>query len=281
MRSYFAKLSARAAFTAGPHPAPAAPLFDPFEAAGPSMPPALPPVTAPAVPKISATVESISLPRVDSASPTVRPSASDIPEAPEIRSAPLPPVTHMWPSMRVESDSRLKNIAATPLEPSPVVRHETIQSLTPPAPEKEMRSRANELADRESTTEALSVGRRDDESLQEAALLLRRADAFMSKLIDRTAAPANAPEPEVEIRSVSPAQPQAAAPARLQPQPAPPPTPETDTGKTSLTIGRLTVEVVPPSPAPAASRPTVVVVRGSRGRRGSIPSARRFGLGQF
>jgi hypothetical protein len=122
----------------------------------------------------------------------------------------------------------------------------------------------------------------DDE--REQIRLLRKADAFMEQVIGRRerAAPERQSETVIEERTeVVQMQPEPIP--RLQPAPPQPALREPESERSALTIGRLTVEVVPSAPpAPFQQQQQVIIVRGGRGARSSgIPSIRRFGLRQF
>jgi hypothetical protein len=113
--------------------------------------------------------------------------------------------------------------------------------------------------------------------------LLRKADAFMEHLFERRSLSATSPEvaSRNEPRNTPRPKSEHDEAPRLQPIQSAPRVFEPDSDQPSLVIGKLTVEVVPPAPASVTPRPQVVVVRGARGSRIGIPSSRRFGLGQF
>lgn len=120
---------------------------------------------------------------------------------------------------------------------------------------------------------------------REQGILLRKSDAFMRSLLGPREAPtkrhdveSEESEPRVSSRREESEQPKQ---SRLQPSPPAPREREPD-DHPSLVIGSLTVEVVPPAPAPPVTpRREVVIVRGAPTVRSAVPSSRRFGLGQF
>jgi hypothetical protein len=118
---------------------------------------------------------------------------------------------------------------------------------------------------------------------REQAVLMRKADAFMSGLFERRS---EATQREADLEEVKQAQSNALVPheqpARLLP-PRAPQVIEVADEQPSLVIGKLTVEIMPSPPPPAAPARQVVVVRGpGTGRRGGgFSSSQRFGLGQF
>ena len=141
----------------------------------------------------------------------------------------------------------------------------------------------SELAAKESPTEAHSetTDKRIGDLEREQAVLLRKADVFMSNLLDarREPTPKNeindnedvsTPISTIEREPVN----------RLAPVQRMPPTTQESEGP-SLVIGKLTVEVTPSTSTSAVAPPQRTIVRGSRSRGFGAHSSRRFGLGQF
>lgn len=150
--------------------------------------------------------------------------------------------------------------------------------ISPPTHKTSERKEANQKG-------ATDTNERYAEIEREQVSLLRKSDAFMESLLRHRAAltqPHEVEKNEAEARvSTRQEEPVEQKQTRLQPSPEPL-TPEPAADRSSLVIGSLTVEVVPPTlPAPAAPRREVVIVRGAPNVRGSVPSSRRFGLGQF
>ena len=116
---------------------------------------------------------------------------------------------------------------------------------------------------------------------EEQAILLRKADHFMSELFSRTATDVKQNRSEAEHEEVVRLEPpvNAAEPVRLA-QSQPTNVNEAEPAASSVVIGKLTVEVTPPQ---TASQPQqqIVVFRNGRSGTSGVPSARRFGLGQF
>ena len=118
---------------------------------------------------------------------------------------------------------------------------------------------------------------------REQTMLLRKADLFMERLFDRRSQ--SKVNEEIDSRNESrstlrtnaePDQVQRLQPIQAAERPL-----RQDADQPSLVIGKLTVEVVPPTPATHAPQHQVVVVRGTSGSRNGVPSNQRFGLGQF
>ena len=116
---------------------------------------------------------------------------------------------------------------------------------------------------------------------REQALLLHKADLFMSSLLEGNRD--KNIEEEVDHDEPAPQSliPDKEPPSRIEPLQRTTPSPVQEANGPSLVIGKLTVEIAPPTPPPAVSQPHRIVVRGSRGRATGVMSSRRFGLGQF
>jgi hypothetical protein len=130
-----------------------------------------------------------------------------------------------------------------------------------------------------------------DEGLQEQpretqydqSVLLRKADDFMEALFarQRSVAPDEGnSERETESPKSAPVV-RRESPARLQPLTRLPQIPEPVEDEPSLVIEKLTVEVVSPPTQPIKPQRQVVVVREARDGRRAVPSSRRFGLNHF
>ena len=142
----------------------------------------------------------------------------------------------------------------------------------------------SELATKESLPEDGSeiTDNRIADIEREQAVLLRKADMFMSNLLE----PRREPTPKNEIKDNA----EASTPItriekepvnRLEPVKRMPPSTTQEAEGPSLVIGKLTVEVTPSTPTAAVAPPQRTIVRGSRSRGFGANSSRRFGLGQF
>jgi len=116
---------------------------------------------------------------------------------------------------------------------------------------------------------------------------MKKADEFMSQLIlpsPRPRAQEGERPPEVERREAPPGA-NVSKDAPTQPRPLSPEPhafrqPRSEPDRPSLTIGQLTVEVTPPPSPPVAQggrSPRAPI----RGTQNTLPTSRRFGLGQF
>ena len=117
----------------------------------------------------------------------------------------------------------------------------------------------------------------------EQSILLSKADDFMRRLTEHWRSPKTASEDNVEpgSESMPMTTPHQDESPRLQPTRSVERIPERESARPSLVIGKLTVEVLPPTPPSTAPVQQVVVVRGARWGGSNIHSSRRFGLGQF
>ena len=172
---------------------------------------------------------------------------------------------------KVEAKARLlPNDAATP----------EVIDLTPPQVQSHLLPEQQKQTE-DPTEEDQSLEERIWE-LEEQSVLLRKADAFMSSLLEPRRQPPSSPDKAI-VNETMPESfvPREAEPNRIEPTLREPksttPTPEGP----SLVIGSLIVEVSAPAPAPAPAQTPRVIVRGSPGRRAGLISSRRFGLGQF
>lgn len=287
MRSYFARLAARASLQPpSPPVSRSSKLFDPFEqVAGPELPlsPAAPP-TAPPSPETARPAGGAR--DVDFTGPPAEaaPAVSIPPSVGPKREAarPTPPSPG---AAEPASEGRPEPVEARfePRKGAP--RREEPPAGVQGAVEEELR-RAPETPpagpeDGESEPESEM---RLDEMQRRHAELLRRADAFMSGLLERrpSSEPAGDAGKQPEARPIEVSR-SAERSERLQPRQAPVAPAVNAEEPPSLVIGRLTVEVTPPAPAtPQPPRERIVVVRGpGSGGRSGPPTSRRFGLSQF
>ena len=293
MKSYFAKLAARATLAnAPPPPSTTKPAPDPFENVS-----ALDPPTS---------TQSISV----SSRPIDRLLETDRSEPSEINNTSRSDTTG--------ADVRIESGTLRPNPTSSVPRADYVQSVSdntaeaeahrnkserPPQvlrPEPEgrtafeptqeesiLRPRAAsvvpaEVRKSDTTDELISVERLENIQSEQAALL-RKADAFMNVLFDRgpdaktTEANRDQERPAPVVKREIVREPS----SRLQPVAKPHQLPELPAEQPSLVIGKLTVEVMPAPPPVARPRQVIVVRGGESSRRSSIHSSQRFGLGQF
>lgn len=296
MKSYFAKLAARATLAnASPPPSTTKPTPDPFEN-----------VSTPDTPTSTQSISVSSRP-VDRLLETDRsetsgknnniirslsnPGDADARvEIETLRPRPKPPVARADQAQSVsnntaEAESR-RNKTETQHQ-GPRLEPEERAAFQPAKEEGTLKPRTASVVPAEvkksNTTDALSAVEHLEEIQGEQAALLRKADAFMNVLFDRG--------PEAKTTEVNKDQERTApmvkreivreASSRLQPVAKLHQLPEMPADQPSLVIGKLTVEVMP-TPRPAAPPRQVVVVRaGESSRRSSIHSSQRFGLGQF
>jgi hypothetical protein len=294
MKSYFAKLAARATLANAPEPSSVTTsrTQDPFESAtdvdaASSRPFAQPtntsdsfqtsrsqPLTRSVDNSRSRSVETSFERTQSSEEQRDRSSATSV--VPNVQPAPQPsleltPVAQETVSHResreliVESDQAASRL---------VKKESDISSLAPTTSREIREAKPASEADAEEKLAELK---------QDQSVLLRKADAFMSQLFERRSSvkPRELDDDEEEEeRSSKPALREEVT--RLQPTPKTAPLIEVADEQPSLVIGKLTVEVTPP-PAPAVTPPRqVVVVRGrGAGRQGGVQSSQRFGLGQF
>lgn len=189
-----------------------------------------------------------------------------------------PPLTSHTPENRRRPESR--NLTPEPVQQPTQLTAQVneVPRVTPPVVSKEARQ--------SKATKEPDTDEREAELKHEQSVLLRKADAFMSGIFERRAV-VTPREADTEDERSAPAP--AANPmssreqvTRLQPAPKPSPVAEAVEEQPSLVIGKLTVEVMPTPPQPVTPARQVVVVRGGgAGRRGGVQSSQRFGLGQF
>ena len=295
MKSYFAKLAARAtpATLSASSPRSVAKMADPF--AEHAMP----------------TSESTSLPtREASLSADVTSNAQTSPSTKTIE-ADLPTAKYREVELRASDQAYLRPanpISETHQTDLPIERatqrklkqpssevdglpsaDESVRQLEPPAMAKAMSTvevssvntgqRMRESIDLNADEPSLAKVD-DSESQHDTSFLLSKADDFMERLFTRHEKSVEY-DADVETEQPSEQLTKVEAPTRLQPMPAVSRAAETIAEPPGLVIGTLTVEVMPPHPAPVAPVQRVVVVRGTSGARTALPSSRRFGLSQF
>ena len=294
MKSYFAKLAARATIAnipVAPSRFPGSP--DPFDAVAPEFgtsPPTIPqpsgvrdareqnagkPVLKPEYPISSDVVRvdpgrsnelelrSQALPRLQQPGETL-PTASEIPP-------PREALSHARDHIQ---DPKLHRER----EPTQPVRSEN-RITTPIAPKLSLDSAKSEMTKEPGSDEQL------EEIQREQSMLLRKADAFMSALLERhseTTNPSIERQAEFEILPSKAEPSRAQIPAQLQPPALAVRAHDDRDDRPSLVIGKLTVEVMPPPAPPVAPSHQVVIVREGRSVRAAARnSIQRFGLGQF
>lgn len=296
MKSYFAKLAARATLANAPASprTSSASLSDPFEESA----------TQPIVSDVTGTAHH---PLHRSPQP---PAARVITESQTEVSKPAKPRAD-------ERELRTNETRQTPTPPDTVVTKSIAPrpSDVPPAfepPETRKRSQDDSpaqarfevdttqpaLQPAKSTSDAVLIGPKEKETRPSAsetnerldevekgqATLLQKADAFMAELTVRRRAPPPREEPETheerQIESVKLNR-SHEAPVRLEPVARPARLPEPVDNEPSVVIGNLSVEILPSPPPP--SPPQQVVVRRSGGvrPRSGAPSSQRFGFTRF
>lgn len=278
MKSYFARLADRAMPAPQPAapPAPAGEVSDPFAEVAPPL--AAAPVPAPPQPGPA--------PHLTPKPPAPAPRAIEEPppaapqELPSLR--PTPPERTIATTTSESPDVKFGG-GQTPTELN--VGREGVAApppkIAPPAPQAPPPAVQPVIAQSEAVA-AESVEAVHDERREELRLL-RKADAFMERLLDRSrraeAEPRAEASEEVHHETL-PLRPGPQPAVRIQPVERAPRPAESAPEPPSLVIGSLTVEVLqPPPPAPVS--PRIVVARGARGARTGIRSSRSFGLRQF
>ena len=291
MKSYFAKLAARATLANVPTPSPAtsANPHDPFD-------------------DTSTIIDA----------PSRRTIVPEMPQSDRVITSPIqtPPMndTHASQSQMLKSDVCVEpnalhesprelervqaksSLAKTAEQTTPVVQHEreparsdysisnakreeVLQpNLVPPS------TKASPQDAKPAITSEPEISATPAEDEREQSLLLEKADAFMAALLDRRSEESSTRD-QNEQGSERPARYEfvrESPPARLQPAPVAARPLESADESPSLVIGKLTVEVLPPPPPPIAPPRHVIVVHGDRSARThAIRSSQRFGLGQF
>ncbi|HEX7295876.1 MAG TPA: hypothetical protein VF251_09015 [Pyrinomonadaceae bacterium] len=294
MKSYFAKLAARATLANVPasSPATSANLHDPFEETStviePSSPSAIAKETRPSdrrnetslvhaqpmketITSRTETVKSDDSLEVKPQSESFTPSDNTVAVNTSHSRVPAKP------SLIVDPDPALGT------SDSSLTAVKTEHILQPVNISRDTRSSVPHANLETKDTTELNVASQSAEDEGEQSLLLRKADAFMAAILERKDERDShnadeqiqqAPRRRETLTEL--------APARLQPAPVATRPIDSVDESPSLVIGKLTVEVLPPAPPPITPSRQVIVVRGDRGARGhSIRSSQRFGLGQF
>lgn len=295
MKSYFAKLAARATVAnipVAPSRFPGGP--DPFEAVAPEFVRSPPTIPQPSGVRADAAQPNSRQPVLKTESPisgdvvTIDPRRSDDRETTfqPLRRVQQPTET---PSATVQIPSAQETVSAPTENPS--LRHEQQPTQLIPS-ENEITTPLSpkfsaDLPESEATREPRSPGTdaQLEEIQREQSVLLRKADAFMSALLERRSKTTDSSierQADFERPPSKAESPHPEIPARLQP-PAPIVSARDDrSDQPSLVIGKLTVEVMPPPAPPVAPSRQVVIVREGRSVRGAARnSIKRFGLGQF
>jgi hypothetical protein len=291
MKSYFAKLADRATLANVPASSPVytARVSDPFEEASPEQS-QLPPLHSKNTQRTFHDPEGFALsPQSDKH----RAEQSGIVHERDKRDSAENPVERQTLQPRPSEEvvvNKLESKNADSIDSRPaqaVAEEHTIET--------EVRAVVSLLPNKTSEAQPISShdSSRDQEPLAEQqesvadlrveeALLLRKADLFMSRLLDgtrETLTQVGDESTETARSTISRLEKEPVS--RLEPvQKNPPPAIQEPDGP-SLVIGKLTVEIAPPTPAPVTPQPQRIVVRGSRGRGSGFKSSRRFGLRQF
>jgi hypothetical protein len=295
MKGYFAKLADRAALANASVRSPASSAIgaDPFENAAPL--PAAPPSIEPG--RRMQTLEPLSLLRNNQPQdiePASNQSNIDIPpqllpDTPAFSEMLQPPSAEMNPIaervVKNPSDFEQREVEPMTIQ-RPVLAPDTplrLQSPIQKPPALSQPFTGSDSEEEQPLTQNRAAEERLDDLEQQQAMLLRKADAFMGRLLERRQESPDARESETEPEAPSALEPkvQLEPSHRAQSVPAPARPSREDSDRPSLVIGKLTVEVVPPAPPSNDSKTKVVVTRTGRSRPGGLISSRRFGLGQF
>lgn len=285
MKSYFAKLADRATLPNVPATSTvyAPKLSDPFEAQKPE------PLTPPPPAKSRSTEQS---PVILSETKDLRNDdglrgvekqerrVADEPAEPLSLKAKRPPdSSHAEPiPPEVKAVTVPKDIPSK--KETEVTR--SVPSLTPTTVEPQAARRMEKATDDQDVNK-VSIEERLDH-LEQQSLLLRKADDFMSRLLDVRPQPVTKQEERVIHETIVTAvESQQSEPVnRIEPSLRETRPAVSNPEGPSLVIGTLTLEVAPPTqPAAAPQQPPRIVVRGSAGRSKGLISSRRFGLRQF
>lgn len=291
MKSYFAKLAARATLATPVTSSPTGPkLTDPFENTlvdHPTEP------VATGTPPVRSTdqVRALQPPseqspfQIETVSPRTPAKDSLLNSSPEARAKNQ---SEGIEGPEHASEIQLEPRASSPEEQSPGVLESKVTEdplqLTPPLEKTSIQTEPRAaMEERDSDSGASAENERLAEIQREQTMLLRKADLFMERLFERRTEKVVHDEPDrnESEREISREDNRVAEPSRLLPVNPSPRAPEPVEEGPNLYIGRLTVEVVQPAPPPVATPQQIVVVRGPRTGRSVVPSSNRFGLGQF
>ena len=121
------------------------------------------------------------------------------------------------------------------------------------------------------------------EIVEEHTVLLRKADAFMTGLFGVRTAAAKEESDTQEVKRTESAKLDGPhhPPMRLQPVSRPARVAEPVDEEPSLVIGNLSVEVLAPAPVQVSPPQRIIVVGGGRQSRAGVPSSQRFGFSRF
>ncbi len=299
MKSYFAKLADRATFANVPASSAVytAKVSDPFADTSPPQTP-LPPLEFDGASRSLNETSGFALgpPPQGTPSDKIRPLVETHepvlvkPSTPSTTLLPKSPAS--VPSLERVADGRAE--LESEKEPQTVPTEQSILeanpsrmgALTPlqvPASPPQSKTTSEDKTTKRSATETAPTEERLADLEREQSILLRKADVFMDQLLERPRQPAITPEVKADRKSQNILRPDVQRDQITQPPPihSVPRTSGPNSDRPSLVIGKLTVEVMPATPAPVAPPQQVVVVRGTRSRGNGLLSGRRFGLGQF
>jgi hypothetical protein len=291
MKSYFAKLAARATLAnAPPPPSTSKPTPDPFEnVSTPDLPPPTVSINSGPVDRLLETDRAEPPGKINNTSPSNPTDADTRIESETFRPTLTPPVARADYVQSVSDNTAEVEERRTKSETQPQglrLEFEERTAFEPVQEESTLKPRASVVpteVKKSDKTDELNTVERLEEIQSEQAALLRKADTFMNVLFDRgTDAKTTEANKDQERAAPSVKREIVREPSsRLQPVVKPHQLPEIPAEQPSLVIGKLTVEVMP-APQPVAPTRQVVVVRGGESsRRSSIHSSQRFGLGQF
>ena len=294
MKSYFAKLAARATIAnipVAPSRFPGSP--DPFEAVAPEFV-----TTPPTIPQTSGVRDDALQNAGKPVSKAEYPIRGDVLSVDPVRSdldetgyRPLPRLqkpTEPPPSV-VEIPLPSEAVSPTRDQTEDYSLHHESEPSQPSHSENEITTAISPKVSLDlpisKVTREPETAAQLEEIQREQSMLLRKADAFMSALLERrskTVDPSVNQQGDFERPPSKAVRPRTESPARLPP-PARAVRARNDADdQPSLVIGKLTVEVMPPPAPRVAPSRQVVIVRESRSVRGATRnSIQRFGLGQF
>lgn len=292
MKSYFAKLAARAtlANVTAPSPATTANPHDPFDDTSTITDPSSRTATVREKPPSDRVETSpVQVPRMNDTHTSqpqlvksdIRFEANALHESPpdpektvEVKTSLSKAAEKPVPVAQQEHDqTRLENSTSN-------ARDHLLQPMLVP-PSTQTSAHDSKLETKSSNEPQINASAEHD---REQSVLLQKADAFMAALLDRRPEESRTRDQNEHITEGPPRHEivREPAPARLQPAPVAARPIESADESPSLVIGKLTVEVLPPAPPPIAPSRQVIVVRGDRNvRTPAIRSSQRFGLGQF
>jgi len=290
MKSYFAKLAARATLANVPAPSPAttANPHDPFVDTSTIIEPSSRTTIAwetPGSDRVGTTLAQVP-PTNDTHTSQLEMVKSDVRF--EHNALPASPEHELTIEAKSASKTFEKPMAAAQHDREQARSENSISNTTrehvlqPPLAPAGMQTSTHDAKIESTSQPEMNAALVEDD--REQSVLLQKADAFMAALLDRRTEETSTRDQNQQITE----RPQRheivrePAPARLQPAPVAARPTESADESPSLVIGKLTVEVLPPPPPPIAPSRQVIVVRGDRNARThAIRSSQRFGLGQF